>query len=385
MRDSRPGGVNEIMQPQTGMPTQGHRAAASDASARGTSVPASQDDAERQLILNQKRIRGAAASARELLLVGRRAFLRGDDALALESLNRLTHQENHFADVHYMVGMIHERQGNLQDAFDCLRRAVRINPSYVEALLALASLQERRGEYEISQSYAERASQLSRPAADGLDSTTRGKLANQQAELAEALEAAGERREAIEQYRAALDRCPNFHDIRHRLAIALREAGLPHQASEEFQRILEVHPGLLESQIQLGLTYYTLGRTPDAIAEWEAVLERDPGRDEARMYLRLVRGSAAREANRRALEEVASDEAISSRSVGSAGDGWQTRTLESQESSVARAPATPGSEKTLPTARKTIERESSWETLAEEVFSGQPRLEDLDFDDPDGP
>jgi tetratricopeptide (TPR) repeat protein len=233
------------------------------------------------------------ASDREILMHGRRAFERGEDAAALESLDRLVAHGVRYADVHYMLGMIRERRGDLDGALAALREATRINPSYVEALLALASLHERRGEFERSREYAERASQLSRPVAGELDPTTRGKLANQQAALADALVEAGERRDAIAQYRGALERCPTFHDIRHRLAITLREAGLPAQAVRELQRILRLQPGMLESQIQLGLTYYSMGRTPDAIREWDAVLQKDPGRDEARMYLRLVRGTPA--------------------------------------------------------------------------------------------
>ncbi len=233
------------------------------------------------------------ASDREILLHGRRAFERRDDDAALESLNRLVAHGRRYADVHYMIGMIKERHGDFDASLGELREAARINPSYVEALLALASLHERRGEFDKSRGYAERASQLSRPTADGLDATTRGKLANQQAALADAMVEAGERRNAIAQYRGALERCPTFHDIRHRLAITLREAGLPAQAIAELQRILRLQPGLLESQVQLGLTYYAMGRTPDAIREWDAVLEKDPSRDEARMYLRLVRGAGA--------------------------------------------------------------------------------------------
>lgn len=240
---------------------------------------------------NARRVRlDAVASDREILMLGRRAFERGDDATAREQLDRLIAHGARFADVHYMLGMIAERSDDLVGALERLREAIRLNPSYVEALLALASLHERQGEYERSQGYAERASQLCRPTAGGLDPTTRGKLANQQAALADALVEAGERRAAIEQYRGALERCPTFHDIRHRLAVALREAGLPAQAATEFQKILAAHAGLLDSQIQLGLTWYTMGRTTDAIAEWTAVLEKDPGHDEACMYLRLVRG-----------------------------------------------------------------------------------------------
>jgi len=286
---------------------------------------------------------GALASDRETLMLGRRAFERGDDEVAREQLERLVAHGARYADVHYMLGMLCERSGDLPGALERLREAVRLNPSYVEALLALASLHERRGEYARSQGYAERASQLCRPTAGGLDPTTRGKLANQQAALADALVQAGEGRAAIEQYRGALERCPTFHDVRHRLGIALREAGLPAQAATEFQRILTAHSGLLDSQVQLGLTWYTMGRTADAVAEWEAVLEKDPSRDEARMYLRLVRGRRRKAAAdrpgppTRPAETKEGDAEISFAAVDSAAPppetpvaGWKTTDLASK-------------------------------------------------------
>ncbi len=225
---------------------------------------------------------------RECLEQGRRAFERGDDAAALRCLGQLIESGLRFADVHYMLGIVHERLGELEAAMASLREAIRINPAYVEALLALASVCERQGDYAQSESHAERAGQLCRASAGGLDPTTRGKLANQQALLADALAQAGLRREAIEQYRQALERCPTFLDVRHRLGVTLREAGLPFQALQEFERILDAHPGLVESRIQAGLTYYGMGRTGEAVREWQRVLELDPTRREANMYLRLV-------------------------------------------------------------------------------------------------
>jgi tetratricopeptide (TPR) repeat protein len=227
-------------------------------------------------------------SDRELLHQGRRAFERGDDAAALRCLERLVESGLRFADVHYMLGIVHERLGALEAATASLREAIRINPAYVEALLALASVCERQGDYAQSERHAERAGQLCRASAGGLDPTTRGKLANQQAALADALAQAGLRREAIEQYRQALDRCPTFLDVRYRLGVTLREAGLPFQALQEFERILDAHPGLVASRIQAGLTYYGMGRAGEAVREWQRALDLDPTRREARMYLRLV-------------------------------------------------------------------------------------------------
>ena len=202
--------------------------------------------------------------------LARQSFARGEDDTALQAVRTLLRTQDGFADVHYMLGILSERRGDLSAAETALQEAVRINPSYAEALLALATLHERRGNYDLARECAERATTAHSPGAPagGVDATTRGKLANMQAAVGDACVEAGDFREAIFAYRKALDRCPDFHDIRHRLGIALREAGLGNKATLEFQRVLRSNPGFLESRVQLGLTYYTLGRRKDATEEW---------------------------------------------------------------------------------------------------------------------
>ena len=108
-------------------------------------------------------------------------FAIGEVDEALETFSSLLETRSDFADVHYMVGVLRDRKGDDAGATESLRRAVRLNPSYAEALLALASVHERRGEYDRSREYAERAAAVSRRDGRALDPTTRGKLANLQA------------------------------------------------------------------------------------------------------------------------------------------------------------------------------------------------------------
>ena len=219
--------------------------------------------------------------------LGRRSFERGDDDTSLDHLIRLV-RTRRFADVHYMIGVMQERSGDLSAAGQSLREALRVNPSYTEDLLALANVYERQGDFERSREIAQRASVLARPTDGVLDATTRGKLANFQAALGDAYREVGELREAIEAYRKALDRCPSFHDIRNRLGIALRDAGLPDRAIAEFRRVLRNHPTFHEAAVQLGVTFYSLGRADEAATEWEAVLAKDSEREDAKMYLRMI-------------------------------------------------------------------------------------------------
>jgi tetratricopeptide (TPR) repeat protein len=225
---------------------------------------------------------------RESYLLGRQLFEAGDDRGALETFGQLLSSRPRFADVHYMVGLLHERGGDLEAASTSLECALEINPSYAEAVAALVSIYERRGLFDRSRELAGQLTPSVGAAPGEVDATTRGKLANLHAALGDAHREAGDLREAIESYRKALDRCPGFHDIRHKLGIALREAGLPNRAITEFRRVLRTQPAYLDSAVQLGLTYYTLGRTPQAVEEWESVLEQDPERNDAQMYLRMV-------------------------------------------------------------------------------------------------
>ncbi len=239
------------------------------------------------------------ARERELHNHGRALFERGEVEPALEALTELLRTRGDFADVHYMVGVLYDRRSDLDAASKSLGRAIHLNPSYAEALLAMASVVERQGDFDRSRELAERAAALARGTGGTLDSTTRGKLANLQAVVGDAYTEAGELREAVDAYRKALDRCPEFHDIRHRLGIVLRELGLPDQALREFKRVLRGNPGLLDAHVQLGLTYYTLGRADDALERWQAVLQHDPSREDARMYLRLVKSKQAFESDTR--------------------------------------------------------------------------------------
>lgn len=220
--------------------------------------------------------------------LGRRCHERGDAAGALRAYRELLTTRGDFADVHYRVAILLDEAGDLEAASSHLERALVLNPSYVEALLALASLSERRGDFDRSRQLAERASQRRDPGRGTLDPTTRSKLANLQAELGDAYREAGELQEAIAAYRKSLDRCPHFHDVRHRLGMTLREAGRPDAALAEFRRVMRGNPSFWAAAVQLGVTLYSIGRSGEANSTWRAVLKDEPGRTDAQMYLRLV-------------------------------------------------------------------------------------------------
>ena len=224
---------------------------------------------------------------RRALEVGRRREERGDAAGAIEAYEQLLATRG-FADVHYRVGTLLDEQGDAEQATRHLERALALNPDYLEALLALVGLYERHGDFQRGAALAARAQERAQAEGGRLDATTQAKLANLQAELGDAFRDAGELREAIDAYRKALDRCPQFLDVRQRLGIALREAGRPDAAIAELRRVIDANPSYREARVQLGVTLYSLGRAPEAVEQWQQVLREEPEREDARMYLRLV-------------------------------------------------------------------------------------------------
>ena len=238
---------------------------------------------------------GALASDREILMLGRRAFERGDDEVAREQFDRLVAHGARFADVQYMLGMLAASEAGISSALERLREAVRLNLSYVEALLALASLHERRGEYARSQGYAERASEVNsadRPRAVSIRPRAASSPTSRRRSLMRSPRpASGARRSSSTAARSSGAR-PSTTSA---TASASRSAKpvCPPRRRPSFSASWRPH-SLLDSQVQLGLTWHAMGRTADAVAEWEAVLEKDPSRDEARMYLRLVRGAPSK-------------------------------------------------------------------------------------------
>ena len=212
-----------------------------------------------------------SADERVAYQLGVRHFDRGEDDAAIGHLTRLVATRPRFADIHYLLGLLYERRGDLGEATNRFEEAVALNPGYAEARLALASVCERNGDFARSEAvvFAAPASE-----ANGTATLTQAKLANLQAALGDAYREAGEIGEAVAAYRKALDRCPGFLDVRHRLAVALREHGLPDQAIREFGRVLRANPAFLDAAVQRGLTYWSLGQADQAAADWQGSSRR---------------------------------------------------------------------------------------------------------------
>lgn len=226
---------------------------------------------------------------RQLLTLGRGYFEKKQWAEAEKYLTQVVEENQSFADVYNMLGVIYHDQGQFARAQRAFEAALRINPAYTDAALNLAIIYNDMGKYREAKEVYSGAITRQRATPNKMDPYVRGKIANMYADIANVYASSGMLDEAIAEYRRALELGPTFVDIRLKLADALRDQGEHAEALKEFEAILKANPNYLPGRVHYGITLYSAGRKADAIAIWEDVLARNPGNKSAEMYLSLVR------------------------------------------------------------------------------------------------
>jgi tetratricopeptide (TPR) repeat protein len=229
------------------------------------------------------------AGQTELLLArARERFVVQDYYGTVHLLESVVDSGRAFADVHHLLGVSLSLLGQADRALGELGRALELNPQYVEALIHQGLVLNELGRTdEAQEAFGRAAEHLSKPTA-GLPSPVAAQLANRHAELAESYAAAGALSRAIEQYQAALELGPGFHDLRYRMARLLLEAGRPLEARDELEAIVSTRPNFVDAEAALGLAHYLSGDAGGARSIWQACLDRRPENARVEAYLAML-------------------------------------------------------------------------------------------------
>lgn len=228
---------------------------------------------------------------KQRLVLGREHYAKREFERAEELLRMVLEEEDRFADVHDMLGVIAHARGNFAIAERHFERALEINPSYTEAALNLAVTYNDRGKYEKAREIYSRI-QAKQIETTGLDPFVRGKLANMHADLGQAYRDAGLVREAIAELERATALCPQFPDLQTKLGSLLRETQDLAGARLRYEAALQVNPNYVPARIQLGVTLLTLGERDAAEEQWKKVLAIEPDNAQTKMYLRMLTKAA---------------------------------------------------------------------------------------------
>lgn len=230
---------------------------------------------------------------KQLLVLGREHYAKREFEKAEQMLRMVLEEEDRYADVHDMLGVIAHSRGNFLVAERHFERALELNPAYTEAALNLAVTYNDRGKYEKAREVYSRIKVGPVGTAQGLDPFARGKLANMHADLAQAYADAGLPREAIREYEKATSLCQQFADLQVKLGTLLREVNDLPAARVHYEAALQAKPNYVPARLQLGVTLLALGEATAAEEHWRAVIAVEPENSQAKMYLRMLERTRA--------------------------------------------------------------------------------------------
>lgn len=226
---------------------------------------------------------------KQLLTLGREHYEKREFERAEHYLRQVLERNVSFADVHNMLGVIHHDHGKFSEAQAAFEEALAVNPNYTEAALNLAVTYNDLGRYEDSKRIYRAALSYGQASPGQVDPFVKGKIANLHADVAQAYGDAGMVSEAADELRKAVALCPDFADLRLRLANILRQQGQLEAAEQELLETLEQKPEYVQAHLALGLTRLAAGDAEAAISSWERALTHDEGNKAAQMYLRMAR------------------------------------------------------------------------------------------------
>ncbi len=225
---------------------------------------------------------------KQLLVLGREHYHKREFDKAEQMLRMVLEEEDRYADVHDMLGVIAHARGNFLVAERHFERALELNPAYTEAALNLAVTYNDRGKYEKAREVYSRIKVGPHGTAAGLDPFARGKIANMHAEVGQAYHDAGLPREAITELEKATALCPHFADLQTKLGTLLREVNDLAGARLHYEAALQAKPGYVPARLQLGVTLLALGEAQAAEENWKQVIALEPDNSQAKMYLRML-------------------------------------------------------------------------------------------------
>jgi tetratricopeptide (TPR) repeat protein len=229
---------------------------------------------------------------KQLLVLGREHYQKREYEKAEQMLRLVLDEDDRFADVHDMLGVIAHSRGNFIQAERHFEQALTINPNYTEAALNLAVTYNDRGKYEKAKEiYARIKGKPTTTSAQGLEPFARGKLANMHADLGQAYADVGLKAEAVAEFEKAVGLCPHFADLQTKLGALLRDDNQLARARKAYEAAIDARPNYVPARIQLGVTLLSLGEPGGAQEQWQKVLELEPDNSRAKMYLRMVEGA----------------------------------------------------------------------------------------------
>jgi tetratricopeptide (TPR) repeat protein len=213
---------------------------------------------------------------------------------AIHLIEELVEQGKAFADAHNLLGLSYQMINQGERALAAFDRALQLNPRYVEALINRGVVLAELGRDDEASAAFTAARGCGGGDRGGVPAHFAAKLANLHAALGDAYAQAGALDRAVEQYRAALQLGPTFHDLRYKLGRYLLDTGRSLEAREELDAVVQARPASVQARTAFALACFLSGDGQTARRALEQVLSTHPDHVRARVYLQMVERAGAR-------------------------------------------------------------------------------------------
>ncbi len=197
-------------------------------------------------------------------------------------------KKHKLADVYNALGLAYADQGKFNFAEIAFKKALTINPSYMEAALNLSVVYNNLGLGQKSKAIYQKLRAYGAKSRGAMDPMLMSRIANLHAETGDLYHSVGENKLAIREYEAAVDLCPQYVDIQTKLATAYREAGQLAKAMKVFTKVKKSASKFAPFWISLGVTHYAKNKRKEAKKAWAKALEIEPRNAIAKAYANLI-------------------------------------------------------------------------------------------------
>ena len=185
---------------------------------------------------------------------------KGDFRGAIEAMKKAVWLAPKYPDYHNDLGAAHFKDGKYDEAIEQFKEAVRLNPQYANAHNNLAFCYRKKGWYQEAEKEIQKAIDID-PAhaiggyelgmsyfSGGMFSQLKESLMIDAKTLGDIYFLRQMYKEAVEQYKKAVEIHPNYSDIRYALGVAYASAGDREKAAESLRKALEINPNYKEAQ-----------------------------------------------------------------------------------------------------------------------------------------
>ena len=191
------------------------------------------------------------------------------------------------ANLHNLLGFVLHKQSKFVEAIAQFSKALKINPSFLEAGLNLSVIYCDLGRYDegrkIFQELTKNHSSVKKQ-----PDLVLGRLANQHAECGKLYEETGLLMEALTEYKKALTLYDRLPDVKLAVGRVFFKLANFDRAFQEFQDMTQAFPEESESHLWTGICALKIGRLDIAATHWKIANQLSGGHGIASTYLKAL-------------------------------------------------------------------------------------------------